>query len=264
MDRPVGIFDSGVGGLTVASAIRKELPGEDFIYYGDTQHAPYGDKSASTITAYSRRITRFLLEQHCKCIVIACNSASAAAYENLRQEFPQISWLNVVQPSTRWVHQQGFTKVGVIATRATIESRVYEKQLKALHPGLEVASKATPLLAPLVEEGFAGTSVSREVIDAYLTDPHFRHIQALILGCTHYPLLQTQLEDYYHGEVAVLDSAQGVAQALRDQLSQARMVNPAATGRMRFYVSENTPAFQQIARLFFGHSIELEERRLPF
>ena len=263
MEKPIGIFDSGVGGLTVAAAVRALLPQESFIYFGDTRHAPYGDKSAPTIIEYSRRITRFLIEQGCKTIVIACNSASATAYDILRAEFPEVHWLNVIDPAARFVVDQGYEHVGVIATRATARSEVYAKRLKALQPQLEVATKATPLLAPLIEEGFAGTEVSRGAIDTYLSEPAFHRIQALILGCTHYPLLKDEIEAYYRGGVHVVDSAHGVALALQALLQRENLLREAREPETHFFVSENTLAFTQVARRFFGSEIALEERLLP-
>lgn len=263
MERPIGIFDSGVGGLTVAAAIRELLPHESFIYFGDTRHAPYGDKSAATITDYSRRIARFLRDEGCKTIVIACNSASATAYDILRAEFPSLHWLNVIEPAARFVATRGYAHVGVIATRATARSGVYAKSLKALQPHLEVTTRATPLLAPLIEEGFAGTAVSRGAIEAYLSGEAFRRIEALILGCTHYPLLQAEIEAYYKGRVKVVDSAHGVAVALERLLRREGLLRPAGVPETHFYVSENTPAFTEVAQRFFGAEIALEERLLP-
>lgn len=261
---PIGIFDSGVGGLTVASAIHKLLPQESFLYFGDTRHAPYGDKSKNTILDYSRRISRFLVSSNCKAIVIACNSASAMAYKELKKEFPEVPILNVVDPVVREVANLQARKVGVVATRATVRSHVYSKRLQNKVPDLEVVQKATPLLAPLVEEGFAGTEVSKGALAHYLEDPALKNLSHLILGCTHYPLLQAEIESYLGAEVSVLNSADLVAVALKELLQAKGMLREAnAAGSQQFFVSEKTPAFKATAKLFFGADISLQEKLLP-
>lgn len=261
---PIGIFDSGVGGLTVASAIHKLLPQESFLYFGDTRHAPYGDKSKNTILDYSRRISRFLVSSNCKAIVIACNSASAMAYKELKKEFPEVPILNVVDPVVREVANLQARKVGVVATRATVRSHVYSKRLQNKVPDLEVVQKATPLLAPLVEEGFAGTEVSKGALAHYLEDPALKNLSHLILGCTHYPLLQAEIESYLGEEVSVLNSADLVAVALKELLQAKGMLREAnAAGSQQFFVSEKTPAFKATAKLFFGADISLQEKLLP-
>ncbi len=261
--RPIGIFDSGVGGLTVASAIHKHLPNEDFIYFGDSRHAPYGDKSKATIIEYSSRITRFLASQDCKAIVIACNSASASAFEALQKDFPHIPILNVVDPTVDFLAKTKADKVGIIATRATVRSSVYTKKLKAQVPDLEVVQKATPLLAPLVEEGFAGTEVSKGALAYYLKHGSLNGLSHLVLGCTHYPLLKNEVEDFFGPKVEVLDSAHLVALALEKMLASRELLNSnKKAGRQSFYVSEKTAAFTKVARLFFGEEINLKERFL--
>jgi len=263
-NNPIGIFDSGVGGLTVASAIHQLLPFESFIYFGDTRHAPYGDKSKSTILDYSRRISRFLVESDCKCIVVACNSASAMAYKELKQDWPEVPILNVVEPVVDEVARLKARKVGVVATRATVRSQVYSKQLQKLDVDLKVVQKATPLLAPLVEEGFAGTEVSTGVLAHYLADPALKDLSHLILGCTHYPLLQAEFEHYLGQDVQVINSAEMVARRLQQMLSEKGLLRELNTApKLHFYVSEKTKAFSKTARLFFGQEIKLSEKLLP-
>jgi glutamate racemase len=263
-NKAIGIFDSGVGGLTVASAIHALLPQESFIYFGDTRHAPYGDKSQATILDYSRRISKFLVEQDCKAIVIACNSASAAAYTSLLQEFPSVPILNVIDPIVTEISRMGGPKLGVIATRATTRSNVYAERIQAHRPALEVIQKATPLLASLVEEGFAGSPVSKGVIEHYLKDPSFENLSHLVLGCTHYPLLQNDIEEYLGPKVQVLNSADLVAQHLKELLeAQSLLKDGFSSAELKFYVSEKTAAFSATAKLFFGQEINLQERLLP-
>jgi len=251
-----------VGGLTVASAIKKVLPGESFIYFGDTKHAPYGDKSRETIHGYSEKITRFLLSQDCKAIVIACNSASAMAYPKLVKTFPGTIILNVIDPVVKYVAENTSGKVGIIATRATIQSSLYRKRLLELNPDLEVVSAATPLLAPLIEEGFIKTDISKGAIREYLGQQKFKELSTLILGCTHYPLIEEEIEVYFEGKTRVVDSPQLVAQELKKVLLEKQLLNSAPKGSYSFYVSEKTKAFGRIARMFFGEGIELSEKRL--
>ncbi len=262
MQRPIGIFDSGVGGLTVASAIKEVLPQESFIYFGDTRHAPYGDKSKKTILEYATRITQFLQEQDCKAVVIACNSASAVAYRSLQKKFPNLFMVNVIDPVVEKVAQRNFKKVGVIATRATTKSKVYAKRLQALNPELEVVLKATPLLAPIVEEGFNNTEISRGLIARYLTDEAIGQPDALILGCTHYPLLQAEIGAFFKGQVEIINSSTWVARALKDILHQKGLLNASSDPSYQFFVSEKTPAFSQVSKLFFGQRIKLREQIL--
>lgn len=262
MERPIGIFDSGVGGLTVAAAIKKVLPGESFIYFGDTQHAPYGDKSGETITRYSENITRFLLSQNCKAIVIACNSASAVAYSTLVQKFPQTVILNVIDPVVEFVATVTRGKVGIIATRATIQSGIYEKKLLQLNPKMEVVSAATPLLAPLIEEGFMHTDISQGAIREYLDDSKFNGLSTLILGCTHYPLIEREIQHFFGEKVSVVDSPELVARKLEKTLAEKNLKNPATVADYRFYLSEKTTAFSSVAKMFFGEGINLTEQRI--
>jgi glutamate racemase len=247
-NQPIGIFDSGVGGLTVAKAITDLLPHESFIYFGDTRHAPYGDKSPQTIREYSQRISRFLVSRNCKAIVIACNSASATAYRH------------VIDPAVNFIAHSDAQKVGIIATRATVRSKVYVTRIKALNENLSVVQKATPLLAALIEEGFADTEVSRGALAHYLNHSSLKKLSDLILGCTHYPLLEREIADYLGPEVRVLNSAKLAALALQKLLKEQDLLQEEHRDSVRrFFVSEKTPAFAKIAKMFFGEQIRLEE-----
>lgn len=262
MDQPIGIFDSGVGGLTVAAAIQKRLPQESLLYYGDTRHAPYGDKSKGTITEYSRRITRFLLDQNCKAVVIACNTASAMAYRSLKREFPKQVLINVIDPVVEALAQNPVEQVGVIATRATIRSGVYARRIERKLPKTAVHSVATPLLAALIEEGFAGTAVSKGVLQRYLSIPEFEKLQALVLGCTHYPHIEQEIQDFFGPDLRILDSPGYVAEHLALLLEKKKLLNAGSKPRHQFYVSEKTPAFTNISSTFFGAKIRLFEKVL--
>lgn len=261
---PIGIFDSGVGGLTVARAIAERLPGEDFIYFGDTAHLPYGDKSPQAIRSYSERIGEYLWDQGCKALVIACNSASSVAYESLAKRFAgRMPVFNVIDPAVEKAagsYPRG--TVGVIGTRATVQSGVYSRRLEQSAPNMTVHTKATPLLAPMIEEGFLNNSVSQEVIRTYLSRD-FPQPDALILGCTHYPLIHEDFEAYYGPKVEILDSPVLVAQTLEDGLRRAKLLRTDNHQPVyQFYVSDYTESFERIARQFFGRDIRLEERNL--
>lgn len=263
---PVGLFDSGVGGLTVAHAVRSALPAERLLYFGDTAHLPYGEKSVAAIQAYTVKTCDFFLEQGCKAVLIACNSASAAAYE-LAKEYvaSRAQVFNVIDPVARYVaHRYEGRAVGLIATRATVNAGAYAQRLQALAPSVQLRSLATPLLVPMIEEGFFNGKISRPVIETYLQDPSLSDIQALILGCTHFPLIKTQIAQHFADRgrtVEVLDGSALVAQALQSWLDENRLRNDTAE-LPRFFVSDYTRSFQETAAQFFGRPVRLEEHRL--
>ncbi len=261
--QPIGVFDSGIGGLTVANAISTHLPEEEIIYFGDTAHVPYGDKSADAVRYYSLRIAKFLLEKDCKMIVVACNTAATAAYRILLDFFDrEILFVNVVDPLVRTVARMGYRKVGVIATKGTTSTEVYPQRLREWQPGLEVAALATPLLAPMIEEGNIHDEVSRAVIENYLSHPSLQGIEALLLACTHYPLIRRDIEAYYHGKVAVYDSTDVVAAEVSQLLDSHHLLNDHRRHPNLFYVSDYTAAFETATRLFYGEAVHLEHLQL--
>jgi glutamate racemase len=257
---PIGIFDSGIGGMTVASAVTRLLPNENTIYFGDTAHLPYGDKSTASIQAYAIKICNMLLQQNCKLILIACNSASAAAFELVREYVgSKAKVLNVIDPVVDYIkeHYEGKT-IGLIGTKQTVLSNVYKKKVDALNKNIHLKSLATPLLAPMIEEGFFDNNISESIIDSYLSDQSLEGIEALILGCTHYPLIKNQICNYYKNDVEVLDTSEIVAHSLRAWLEQHYLVNEKGTGKRQFYVSDYTLSFEQSTNIFFGQQIQLE------
>lgn len=261
--QPIGVFDSGIGGLTVANAIVSKLPNEEIIYFGDTAHLPYGDKSADAIRYYCLRISKFLLDQGCKMIVVACNSASSAGYDVLLEFFRnQALFVNVVDPLVSAVAQRGFQKVGVIATKATVQSGIYHKQLHRVSPALSVESLATPLLAPMIEEGFVHNLASKAILDTYLAHPGFADIQALLLACTHYPLIRPEIEDHFQHKIEVFDSTKVVADEVASKLAQNDLLNLEKRRPHRFYVSDYTQSFEETTRLFYGEAIHLEQYQI--
>jgi glutamate racemase len=262
--QPIGIFDSGIGGLTVAHAIRQLLPKENIVYFGDTAHLPYGDKSEAAIQAYSIKIADVLLRRGCKVIVIACNSASSAAYELLREYVRKDAHIiNVIDPMVEAVvNDFGNKKIGLIGTKRTVQSGIYVRKIAEANAGIDLKTLATPLLAPMIEEGFFNNQISHEIIAQYLSDPALSGIEALILACTHYPLIREEILGYYNGNMTVLDSSVVVAEALRDYLASAQLLNEQGTGERHFYVSDYTEAFEAATRIFFDETVKLEKHPL--
>jgi glutamate racemase len=265
-DRPIGVFDSGVGGLTVANAIRQVLPNEQLIYFGDTAHLPYGDKSRETIIAYSTRITRFLLEQQCKVIVIACNTASANAYDAILAEAGDKALVvDVINPVVEYIAASStYKRIGVIGTKGTINSGTYVSKIIAKNPHLTVSSLATPMLVPMIEEGFIFDDISNAIIRSYLSKRELNNIDALILGCTHYPIIRNQISKFFDFGVDVIDSSRIVANHLRNLLVNSKQLNQDQTPRRdhKFLVSDFTDYFQVISKLFFEENIALEKINL--
>jgi glutamate racemase len=262
--QPIGIFDSGIGGLTVAHAIKTLLPEEDLIYFGDTAHLPYGDKSEAAIQVYSIKIADILLKKGCKVIVIACNSASSASYELLKEYVrTDTHVINVIDPMVELVTEKfKGTNIGLIGTKRTVQSGVYTRKIQEANKRITLHSLATPLLAPMIEEGFFNNQISHEIIAQYLSDPQLRDIEALILACTHYPLIKKEINEYYGGKMNILDSSEVIAQALQEYLVTHRLVNEGHRGNHHFLVSDFTESFESSARMFFRESVKLEKHSL--
>ena len=260
-NKPIGIFDSGVGGLTVAHAIKQILPAENIVYFGDTAHLPYGDKSAEAIKSYSKRITEFLLEHNSKVVLIACNTASASAFEYLKKKFESKTiLLDVIDPVVNHLQNRNINKIGIIGTKRTISSGTYEEKLKKVMPATTVVSLATPLLAPMIEEGFISDDVSDSIIRAYLSNNTLSGIEALILGCTHYPIIKNQISKIFNFNIEIIDSAKIVSAVLRDILEKNNLMNDSETGNDKFFVSDYTIHFEKIAQMFFGSQINLSKK----
>lgn len=257
---PIGIFDSGIGGLTVAYAVTKLLPNENIIYFGDTAHLPYGDKSAAAIQAYSIKICNVLLQQKCKVILIACNSASAAAFELVKEYVgSKAKVINVIDPVIEYISDNYADKtIGLIGTKQTVNSNIYRKKTDLLGKNIVLKSLATPLLAPMIEEGFFNHTISESIITEYLQNPTLDGIEALILGCTHYPLIKEQIDNYYKGKVSVLDTSEIVAKSLYKYLSENHLLHEMNAYIRHFYVSDYTQSFEISTKIFFGEQIRLE------
>jgi|694.fasta_scaffold55989_4 glutamate racemase len=266
-NQPIGIFDSGIGGLTVARAITKLLPNEQIIYFGDTAHMPYGEKSAEAIKHYSIKIADFLKFKNCKMIVIACNTASAAAYRSVVKSTGMKDLVvNVIDPAVEYVVKNHFRqKVGVIATKRTISSNVYAKRIEALDPVSDVVQLATPLLAPMIEEGFYNNKISQTIINSYLSKSKLSKIDALILGCTHYPLIKTEIQKFYGKSVEIIDSSEIVAQHVKVVLERNLLLNELQPSRFtfgkksQFFVSDFTQSFEETSKIFFDEKVKLKQ-----
>lgn len=259
--RPIGIFDSGIGGLTVANAINRLLPNESIIYYGDSAHLPYGDKSADAIRFFSLRIAKFFIQQNCKIIVIACNSASSTAYDTLIDFFgEEIIFINVIDPLVNNVLDLGFKNVGVIATKATIATNVYQSKLRAGNPTIQVNQLATPLLVPMIEEGFHKNQVSHSIISNYLDRKEFANIEALLLACTHYPLIKNEIQEFVSDQIKVLDPNEACASQVKDTLIKYNIINRGdKLKKDLFYVSDFSPSFLETTKMFYGEQVDLQE-----
>lgn len=257
---PIGVIDSGIGGLTVANAVRSLLPAETIFYFGDTAHLPYGDKSESAILSYVQHIAEFLFNKGCKLVVIACNSASASAYNALLSLYGNERVIDVIEPVVNSVVNGGHTKLGVIGTKRTISSRVY---LNALTKKMseDVVSLETPLLASMIEEGFIQNKISQAIISNYLGHKNLHGIDALILACTHYPLIRDEIQQTIGFETAIYDSTIPVAKAVKQNLLSRNLLSD-KKGVDQFWVSDYTTSFEQTAKLFFGEAVSLQKSDL--
>ena len=250
---PIGVFDSGIGGTTVVKELIASLPNEKIIYYGDTARVPYGNKSKETIITYSRQIAKFLLEKEVKAIVIACNTASAVALETLRHELP-VPVIGVVKPGAKAAAEvTKCNKIGVIGTRATIISGIYKEFLHKTNPDIQVFGKACPLFVPLVEEGWISDDITRQVIHRYLDDLVEKDIDALVLGCTHYPILAGEIGKITGDKVKLVNPAFECAREFRYVLEENDILceeeNPHEN---EFYVSDDPTSFAGFANSILG------------
>ncbi len=253
----IGVFDSGVGGLTVVRALQKQLPLEKIIYFGDTARVPYGVKSPETITGYAGQITRFLLGKNVKMLIVACNTMSAVAYDSIALISP-VPVLDVISAGADAAARITRTKrVGVIGTPATIQSDAYPRAIRGRDPEISVFSKACPLLVPLVEEGWLDHPATRLIVREYLAPVLVNSIDTLVLGCTHYPLLEPVLRQEAGPEVMLVDSATSVAEKtallLQEKGLQTPLSEPAAAS---FYVTDAPLRFQKTAETFLGRPLD--------
>jgi glutamate racemase len=254
--KAIGIFDSGVGGLTVLKEIVKALPQEDTIYLGDTARVPYGTKSPETVTRYSRQIASFLVSRDIKLLVVACNTASAFSLEALKESLP-IPVVGVIDPGSR--RAAAITKtgrVGVIGTEGTIRSSAYAKAIKQMNPEIEVITRACPLFVPLAEEGWVENDVARLTARTYLQGLREEGVDTLVLGCTHYPLLKKTVAEVMGDGVTLVDSAEETARTVAEILRGSGSLRPAAeSGNHHYYVTDVPAGFIRVGNRFLGGSL---------
>lgn len=256
---PVGVFDSGVGGLTVVREIMRQIPNEKIVYFGDTARVPYGSKSKDTVTRYSRQIVRFLQTQNVKAIVVACNTASAYALDELEKEL-DIPIIGVVRPGARVAAETTVNgKVGIIGTEGTVGSQIYSTCIRQLKPEASVIGKACPLFVPLVEEGLLQDPVTDEIAMRYLSELIDIGIDTLILGCTHYPLIRSTIQKIMGGQVTLVNPAYETALELRSLLQEKGLYNPETPklgeNKYRFFVSDAPEKFQRFANAIFKYGV---------
>lgn len=266
--RSIGIFDSGVGGLTVLREIIGTMPQEDTIYFGDTARVPYGTKSPETVIRYAHEITAFLVKRDIKLLVVACNTVSAVALNGLKRHFP-IPVVGVIEPGARRaVEVSRGGRIGVIGTAGTIKSSAYTRAIKRLDATAEVLTRACPLFVPLAEEGWTDNDVARLTARTYLKDLREAAVDTLVLGCTHYPLLKSVISETMGPDVVLVDSAEETARCVADILSKKKLVRPAAEkGNHHYFVSDVPAAFIRVGSRFLGgnlgdvYQVNLDEER---
>lgn len=251
--KAIGIFDSGVGGLTVLKEIVRTLPQEDTIYLGDTARVPYGTKSPETVTRYARQITAFLVQRDIKLLVVACNTASAVSLDALKESF-DLPIVGVIEPGARRAAAVTRTgKVGVIGTAGTIKSSAYSKAIKRINPEIQVVTRACPLFVPLAEEGWVDNEVARLTAHAYLEGLREEGVDTLVLGCTHYPLLKGIIADVMGDDVKLVDSAEETAHTVAEILGRQEMLRPEAErGNHHYFVTDVPAGFIRVGNRFLG------------
>jgi len=260
-DRPIGVFDSGIGGLTVARELFHILPHESVLYFGDTARVPYGPKSPDTVLRYAREATAFLLSRDVKMVVVACNTATAHAFDELREELP-VPVVGVVEPGARTAARSTHSgRIGVIGTAGTIASGAYDRAVRLLVPDARVYAQSCPLFVPLIEEGWNTHPATRLIVEEYLKPLHDVDIDVLILGCTHYPLLSHLVQEVLGSKVTLVDSAHETALEVRSILTKADLLRGDGVPPTHAFAASDSPLrFRQVGRRFLGDRIGDVER----
>ncbi|PMP68520.1 MAG: glutamate racemase [Thermodesulfobacterium geofontis] len=261
----IGVFDSGLGGLTVVKEILNKLPQYKIVYFGDTARAPYGTKSAETVKRYAIENTKFLLEKGAKIIVVACHTASSVSIPYLKEKFPDIPFFEVVTPSfKKALKLTKNKKVGLIGTRTTVESGIYNRLFAEANPGIKLYANPAPLLVPLIEEGWLKKPETRRIVKKYLIPLKMRGIDTLILGCTHYPLIKKIIQEKAGKRIKLVDPSEEIAFEIKEYIEKnpdfAKNLQP--DGEPEIFVSDITPNFEKIAQLFLGRKINLKKVNL--
>ncbi|MCK6605562.1 MAG: glutamate racemase [Ignavibacteriaceae bacterium] len=255
--KPIGIFDSGIGGLTVVKKIIEYLPNENIVYFGDTARVPYGSKSNDTIIEYSIQDTEFLLTHDVKAIVVACNTASSMAIPALKEKF-NLPIISMIEPGSQKAAEKTKSgKIGVIGTRSTISNKAYSKQLKLINREFEILERSCPLFVPLAEEGWIDHPATFQIASEYLTELKYEGVDTLILGCTHYPILRKTIQKVMGESVQLIDSGVAAAYTVQEILIRKNLLNTSDTSPFKkFYVSDIPSQFKNLAELFLGMPVE--------
>jgi len=263
--RAIGVFDSGVGGLTVVKELSRQMPSEDIVYFGDIARVPYGIKSQETVIRFSIENTLFLLKQNVKLICVACNTVSSLALPVIRHHF-RVPIVGVISPGVREaVYATRSKRIGVIGTAGTIKSRAYEKEIRHLDPAVKVTALPCPLFVPFVEEGWLNGEVVEKVVRHYMRPLKKAGVDTVVLGCTHYPLLKPMLKKVLGPEVTLIDSAKQVAMEVKKILAADGELNCGTkAGRNRFYVSDNPHWFSSLAKRFLGKKVDDVSKAVTF
>ena len=254
---PIGVFDSGLGGLTVLKSLQEMLPNESFIYFGDTAHVPYGNKSTDTVIKYSQNILDFFSQRHAKAVVIACNTASAVAYQTLQKNH-SIPLFDVVSPSVEFALQKSKTKnIGVIGTTSTISSKAYSRQFLDKNKDFSIHEISCPLFVSIIEEGWADTSIAKEIASIYLHGFNEKKIDTLILGCTHYPIMADTIQSVLSAQVQLVCSGETVGNKLFRYLEKNKLFcTTTSGGNIDFYVSDFPQKFDELGSRFFRQKLK--------
>jgi len=255
--RPIGVFDSGIGGLTVVKRLATTLPDESIIYFGDTARVPYGSKSNSTVIEYSIQNTKFLLQKNIKALVVACNTASSIAIPDLKKMF-DIPIIGMIEPGSKMALEKSKSKkIGVIGTRATIGNLAYSKEIKKLNGSAKVIEKPCPLFVPLAEEGWIEHQATFEIAEEYLKELRESGIDTLVLGCTHYPILSDVIQKVVGSKVTLIDSGVASSELIKMELEKFDLLSDSNNnGNQEYYVSDIPAKFKEVAELFLGRQID--------
>jgi glutamate racemase len=255
--KPIGVFDSGIGGLTVVKRLASTLPNENIIYFGDTARVPYGSKSNSTVIEYSIQNTRFLLQKNVKAVIVACNTASSIAIPDLKKMF-DIPIIGMIEPGSKMALQKSSNKmIGVIGTRATIANLAYSSEIKKMNDKAQVFEKPCPLFVPLAEEGWIKHRATFEIAEEYLSELRESGIDTLVMGCTHYPILSEVIQKVIGSEVTLIDSGVASSELIKQELEKLNLLSVSdSTGSQEYYVSDIPAKFKEVAELFLGREID--------
>ncbi len=256
-NQPIGLFDSGLGGLTVLSELKRIMPNENYIYFGDTARVPYGSKSKETIIEYSRQIIKFLISKNVKLIIIACGTASSLAFDTVKKEF-DIPIINVISPTAKSIKS---SNIGVIATNATIKSGAWKREIQKSHPESKVISKACPLFVPIVEEGLVNSKLADEAIELYLRSFKNNKTDSLVLGCTHYPILINKINSYFEKKIKLININQACAKETYSYLKKKKDLKSNSKNSYTYaYTTDSVSSFKKNANIFCNCTFDKVEK----